>query len=164
MSHITTLPVLAIEGQTVLSSVSEMVQVGVWSWDNRVGTEGSVAEDFYIEMVNHPKMCHRNWTEVQTVGCINFCRGNILHRSFSRMWTKEFTKPENSQHDLQSQAVVEEIILHHGYDESVFIICTLHEHIAQRSKLGFQSSPLRLIPSSCGQSPLQPGPDVHTQS
>lgn len=46
----------------------------------------------------------------------------------------------------------------------VFIISTLQEHTAQRSKLGFQSSPLRLIPSSCGQSPLQPGPDVHTQS
>ena len=41
---------------------------------------------------------------------------------------------------------------------------TLQEHIAQRSKLGFQSSPLRLISSSCGQSPPQPGPDVHTQS
>lgn len=41
---------------------------------------------------------------------------------------------------------------------------TLQEHMAQRSKPGFQSSPLRLSPSSCGQSPLQPGPDVHTQS
>lgn len=48
--------------------------------------------------------------------------------------------------------------------ESVSARPTLQEQMAQRSKLGFQSSPLRRMPRSCGQSPLHPGPDVHTQS